>query len=196
MIRIAQAPDERTQCRRFTVIHARCRFIEEEQLGMGGHGTGNFQLALLAIGQTGRNRTGIFLKTYELQEIHGPLPCFLFFLSLAFRMEHAGQDTGMKLGMAADQAVFKDRHLGKEADILERPGNAQGRDFMRLLSFNGRALKEDIPFRYPIYAGNKIEQSRLAGAIRTDNAINLAFFHGKGNIRRSRDAAEPFDDML
>ena len=67
---------------------------------------------------------------------------------------------------------------------------------MRFLSFNGRSLKEDISFRYLIYAGNQIEQGRLAGTIGSDNAVNLAFFHGKGNIGRRRDPAKSLDDML
>ena len=163
---------------------------------MGGHGPGDFQFALFAVRQAGCHRMGVLIEADELQEIHGPLPRFLFFPLLAFRVEHAGPDAGMKLGVAADEAVFQDRHLGKEADVLKRPGNAQRCDFMRFLPFDGFTLKEDISFRYLIHAGNQIEQGRLAGTIRADNAVNLSVFHGKRNIGRSRDPAKAFDDML
>ena len=56
--------------------------------------------------------------------------------------------------MMADENVFEDCHLREQANVLECPGNAQGRNLVRFLPFDRFTFKENIPCRDLVDTGN------------------------------------------
>ena len=84
--------------------------------------------------------------------------------------------------MTTDEAVLQDRHLREQANVLECPGNAECRNFMRLLTFNGLTVKQDIAFTDLIDASDEVKKRGLASPVRPDNPKNLTFVDMERNV--------------
>ena len=55
---------------RFLRIHARRRFVQQEQLRPGRQGPGNFQMPLQAVGQVGRQLVLFIVELKQPQQIY------------------------------------------------------------------------------------------------------------------------------
>src|SRR5206468_2652088 len=71
--------------------------------------------------------------------------------------------------------VLEHAHRLETFDDLERTRDAELAAQSRRLTRNVSTLKTDVAGCWAIGAGNKIEQGRLAGAVRADQPQNLAF---------------------
>ena len=116
-------------------IHARRRFVQQQQGGLGGQGPGDFQTALEAVGQAGCDFVLILLQSLLLQQRHGfrPHPGFL----LGVGAEDGGKHILLGPHMLGNQHVFKDGHALPQPDVLEGSGNAQLHHIVRRGIHNG-----------------------------------------------------------
>jgi hypothetical protein len=80
-----------TQFSRFLRIQAGSRFVEQEQLRVGGQRTCQLNAALQAIGETPSRRVRQVSQTYQLQQPHGTLPR-LSFLATGTRQRQDGRE--------------------------------------------------------------------------------------------------------
>ncbi len=92
--------------------------------------------------------------------------------------------------------VLDQRHVGERARDLERAGEAHGDAAMRGRGLRLRALNEDAARIRALPAGDQIEHRRLAGAVRSDQAGDLAPADAQGNAVHRDKTAEAFDEVL
>ena len=67
---------------------------------------------------------------------------------------------------------------------------------MRLAGRNVLPGIYDRPFRRPDEATNNIEEGRLAGTVRADNAEDAAFVHVEIDVTQGMEAAEAYAERL
>ena len=187
---LANAANQLRQRRRFLIVHPGGRFIQQNQLRMRRHRARNLQFPLLTVRKLGRDMVRHIIQPHVLQEFMRFADRIGFLLAHGFRMEDAAPKPRVQPGMATDENIFQHRHVCKETDILKCAGNPAVDDFMRLLTEERLPVEKNVAAGHGIHAGNHIENRRLPGAVRPDDAEDVALLHAEGNIGESRDAAE------
>ena len=97
--------------------------------------------------------------------------------------------------MGANHDVVDHRHGPKQRQILERSPDANVGDFVRSRSKDRLAFEQDIPGRWDVQPTKAVEQGRLAGAVRPDQALNDTPAHVEANPIQRDDAAEMDRDI-
>src|ERR1700678_2933004 len=92
--------------------------------------------------------------------------------------------------MRADAHVLAHTHGREQGDVLERPGNAERGEFMPAAARKWPAVEHDRSRARIIETGNAIEERRLAGAVRTDQAADRPAGDLEGDIVERGHAAE------
>jgi hypothetical protein len=83
--------------------------------------------------------------------------------------------------MAADHDVFQRRHVAEQADVLEGAGDAALGRLMRRIGQQRRAGEAKSP-PSARRGRSAVEEGRLAGAVRADQAVDLAAPDGQRDI--------------
>ena len=96
----------------------------------------------------------------------------------------------------ADRAVFQHRHIGERLHDLMGAGETVAGDAVRRLAGDVDAAKYDLPGIRLEHAVDQIEQRRLAGAVRPDEAENFALFDGEAQIVHGLQPAEAPADAV
>ena len=86
--------------------------------------------------------------------------------------------------------------VGKQADILERAGDAGGEDLVRRQAQQRAAAQGDCAARCADEAGDDVEQGGFAGAVGADDGDDAAGRHVDADIVESDEAAEADGDAL
>ena len=81
-----------------------------------------------------------------------------------------------------NRGVLANRHRGERPDDLERPPDAEARDSVRSQPANGSALPADVARIQVIQPADAVEQRRLAGAVRPDDAQDVALLDGEADV--------------
>ena len=125
---VADGEDEFFGGAGFLGVHAGGGLVEEEQAGFAGECAGDFELALFAVGEVAGEVVALVGEADELQEFHGAFVGGGFGLLEAGAAQERGPEAFFGAGVAADEDVFEDRHVGEEPDVLEGAGDAGGGD--------------------------------------------------------------------
>ena len=116
----------------FLGVHAGRRLIEEQQQRVGRQGPGDFQPALGPVGQIlGQFVADICRGRHSSSARDGLLFRLRLLLFKRRQCEQGRQGRLLEMNMHADQDILDDRHIGKEADVLEGAGDAAGGDLIR-----------------------------------------------------------------
>ena len=97
--------------------------------------------------------------------------------------------------MGADADVVHHREIRKQRDVLEGAADADLGDPVRRPRQDARAFHQDVAGRRLIEPGEAVEQRGLAGAVRADQAEDLALVHVEGHAVQRDDAAEHDADV-
>ena len=130
----------------------------------------------------------------ELQEFHGAFFAGLFGLLEAGAAQEGGPEAFLGPGVAADEDVLQDRHVGEQADVLEGAGDAGLGDQVGL-GRQDRALVGDGALGGDVQAGEAVEEGGLAGAVGADEADDLAGVDGEVDGADGGEAAEAHGDV-
>ena len=95
-----------------------------------------------------------------------------------------------------DQHVFEHRHAAEGPRHLVRAGDAEAAALGRPGSGHIRALEEDAPAARAVGAREHVEQSGLAGAVRTDDAYGLVGGDGEVDLVEYDQGTEALADAL
>lgn len=106
-------------------VHARGGLVQEEQARLAGQGAGDLQLALLAVGEVAGEVVALVGETGELQEFHRRLVGLALGLLEAGPAQEGRPEPFLGAGVAADEDVLQDGHVGEEPDVLEGPRDAR-----------------------------------------------------------------------
>src|SRR5207249_3933184 len=77
-----------------------------------------------------------------------------------------------------------------QTDVLERAADASGGDRVRRLAGDLGAVEDDVPGRRLVDAGEHVEEGRLAGPVRPDQAHDRLLGHGELDVVHGDEAAE------
>lgn len=174
-------------------VHAGGGFVEQQEAGVGGEGAGDLQLALFAVGEVAGEVVGLVGEAGEGEEFHGLLAALVFSAVVAGAAEDGGEDAFLGAGVAADEDVLQDGHVGEEPDVLEGAGDAGLGDEVGLGRQEGAAVA-DGALGGDVEAGEAVEEGGLAGAVGADEADDLAFADGEADVVDGGEAAEAHGD--
>src|SRR5262249_12638239 len=106
------------------------------------------------------------------------------------------EDPDARARVAPDHHVLERREVGEEPDVLERAGDATGRDLVRLQSRERPPIEDEAAAVGRIDPGEQVEERRLAGPIGSDQPIDLARRDREADVDERMDAAEALRDPL
>ena len=110
-------------------------------------------------------------------------------------LQRIRDDVARGARMGADAHVVEHRKIGKQRDVLEGAADADLGDLVRRTRQDARAFHQDIAGTRLIEPGETVEQRRLAGAVRPDQAEDCALMHVEGHAIQRDDAAEHDADV-
>jgi len=187
---VADGPDGMHQGSGLLIVHAACGFVQNHEARVGGQGAGYLKQALVAVRKAACGLGIAIGKTHKFQLFHAAGNGGSFFLALTRRVQHARYQAGFHAAVPPGQHVFQHRKAAKEADGLERAGDAQFHHLVRAQSGNGFAVKKDAARLRRIVAGYAVEHGGLASAVGADKPHNAASVNVKGKIVQGNQAAE------
>ena len=186
---------QRAQRHGFGGVHAGGRFVERQQLGVGGQGAGDLQAALVTVGKTGGLIVGARLDADIRQQFMRPRFDGRFLGPRGGTPQHRTEHAGTGAYMAAYHHVLDHRQAGKQADVLEGAGNAALRDLVRLETGKRRAVEFETAAVERINTRQQVEQGGLAGAIGADEAVDFTARNGKIHLGQRLHAAKAFPEV-
>ncbi len=165
-------------------VHPAGRFVQQHDTGTGHEGHRGIDQLLLAIGQRAGFGIAIGGKVEELDQLLG-----LLGQARVGRAEQPAQHRALMLLSCKDDVVDH-RHLGKDRKLLERAPDAHQRQVGRAHAIGRLAVDPAMPLRRAQLPEDAVEQRRLARAVGTDQAQNLALLHIETDVVDGADAAE------
>src|SRR4029077_20064899 len=132
----------------------------------------------------------------ELEQLPRPVRDRKLFLPLVGRLEHRVPELAVGPAMLADPDVVEGAHVLEQPDVLEGAGDAERRGLVRLRAGDVAALEHDATLGRREDAGDRVEQGRLARAIRADQREHLAALRVERHIIHGDEAAEPLRHVL
>src|ERR1700684_4352026 len=97
--------------------------------------------------------------------------------------------------MGADPNIVEHRKIGKKCYVLEGASDADFGDPVRRTLQDAAALHQYVAGARLVEPAQAIEQGGFAGAVRPDQAEDLALMHVKGHAVQRNDAAEHDADV-
>ena len=92
--------------------------------------------------------------------------------------------------MHPDEDVLECGHVLEEPDVLEGAADPALGDRVRRLPRQVLTGEDDLPLRRLVHAGDHVEERRLAGAVRADQADDRALRDHEVDVRHGDEAAE------
>ncbi len=92
--------------------------------------------------------------------------------------------------------VLPHSQLREDGRDLERAANSGPRDHMRRLARDVAAVEGDLARRGLQLAGEKVEERRLARAVRTDDGVTVALLDLEAHVLDRAQPAEAFAQVL
>ncbi len=177
-------------------VHAGGRFVQQQDLGVGGQRPGDLHLALQAVGQVARFPVLVFGQAHFLQHLGGLLGGIFLVLAVAGGVQQGVQHIGPGMDVAAHLHVFQHRKVLEQLDVLEGTHDAQLGHFLGGEVGDVPPVKQDLAGGHLVSAGAEIEKGGLAGAVGADDAEDLALFNLHVHVVDGFQAAEVFADGL
>src|SRR6266540_77787 len=120
-------------------------------------------------------RTVMFCSSRSLAtKVVGTLARLLLLLLEARRTEDRAEHATLDAAVPGNEDVLERSHVVEEADVLKGPRHAERRDFVRRQTGDRPAVEVDAARGRLVHAGEDVEEGRLAGAVRPDEADDLS----------------------
>ena len=171
---VADGADEGAERRHLSVVEPARGLVHEEQLGLGREGAGRLHPLERGEGQARRRHMGDRLQAHETDRLQGGFPVGPLLPQYARPPEGTGEEAAPRPAMGPDHHVVQHRHGAEERQVLEGTPDAQPRDVVGLGLQEIVLLKGDGACRGLIEPAQAVEQGGLTGAIRADEAHDLA----------------------
>ena len=92
--------------------------------------------------------------------------------------------------VAPDEHVLEHGHGREELDVLKRPRDPPANDPMRRRAQKALTVEGDLAGVRPVEPGDQIEERGLAGAVRPDQACDLAALDAERDVIDGDDTAK------
>ena len=191
---VAKVPDEVGQLGRLRGVHPRCRLVEQEQARLVGERPTNLEPALVAIWQLAREHVALAAQADITEQAAGLVLCALLVLLDRLRAEHCADPRRMEMVVLADQDVLHRGHVREQPDVLVCPGHAQVGDLVAAELVDRLAVELDLARCDGVEPGDAVEERRLPGAVRSDDADDGALIELEVELVHRQEPAEPLGD--
>ena len=111
------------------------------------------------------------------------------------QLQRVADDVAVGAGMGADPDVVEHREIGEQGDVLEGAADADFGDPVRRPLQDALAFHQDVAGARLVEPAQAVEQRGLAGAVRPDQAEDLALMHVERHAVQRDDAAEHDADV-
>ena len=191
---VAQAADQVHHVFGFLRIHPGGWLVEQQQQRLGRQRPRDLQPPLQAIGRfCACNIADAFAQPDVFEQFHRPFERVVFLVPRAAQAEHRRDRMRVQARVHPDQHIFERGHAAEQADILVGAGDAALHDLVRAQPANRAPIEHDLPFFGRVKAGDAVEKSRFARAVRSDQAGNRAARNLQIDAAHRRQAAEALD---
>ena len=177
-----QPPERHHQFTRLLRRQDRGGLVQNEHLGATAQGADDLHALLLTDRQVGHQCLRIQRQADALGIGHG-LP-----LKVAHR--HALQERGL-----ADRVVLGHRQGRHQHEMLVHHADTVGERLLRAIDGHGAAVDEDAPAVGPVEPVQDVHERRLAGAILSQQGVDLAGADVDRHAVVGDDVAEPLRDV-
>jgi hypothetical protein len=160
------------------VVEATGGLVEQQDLRFRGQRARQLHAFLGAERQAGNRDMGDVVKAEIAQDFVDPLVDFGLAAADPGELQGIADDVTVGAGMGADQNVVEHRKIGEQRDVLEGTADADFGDPVRRPPQDALAVHQD-----------------LAGAVRSDQAKDLALMHVERDAVQRNDAAEHDADV-
>lgn len=193
---VADRVDAVQQILGFRRIHACRRLVKQQQFHAGRQRSCDFQLTLRSIRQIRGFGFGQSFQSENTQQVYG------FGMHVAFLLpegRRAEDRTAQPVGegfVERHKHVLFDRHLIEQSNVLEGSCDSRTHDLIRFLAVHAFAVEEELTFRGLVNAGQQVEHSGLACAVRPDQTDKFARIDGHVEVGYGFEASEGDAEML
>ena len=181
---------------RFLRVHARRRLVEQQQLGLGRQRPGDFQPALFAVRQVPGDFIAPVVEFEHLQAFQRLGFDLVLFRIIPADAQHRFRHAVFHVEMIGDLDIVQDRQVGEQPDVLEGPGDAPLRDLVGFETDQAFAVELHLARCRFIDAGHQVESGGLAGAVRADQADQLALVDFHIEVGDRFQTAELFGQLI
>jgi hypothetical protein len=126
----------------------------------------------------------------EAEDLVGELAHLALLAAHSRRAQHRLPQPGAGAAVGRRRDVLLNRHVQEQPQRLERARDAGGRHAVRREPDQLALVEPDGALVRLVHAGDQVEDGRLAGAVRTDQADHLALVHGQVELGDHVQAAE------
>ena len=162
--------DEADELERLLRVHPGGGLVQEQELGLGGERTGDLEPPLVAVREVACVVVVTAGEPAVVEELRRALVRLALLAPDPRRAQDAPDDPALQAAVHADEDVLERRHLLEEADVLERPADAALRGGVRRRAGDVPAVEHDAARGRLVDPGDHVEERRLAGAVRPDQA--------------------------
>ena len=171
---VTDAVDQLAQHHFLRRVHARSRFVERDELRVGGQSAGNFQAPLVAVTQGAGLVVGKFGYAHIVQQLARARGNGSFFGLEGPRAEHGAQQAGVGADVAPDHHVFQRSHFGKQANVLKGSRDARLCHGVHRRGLVGLTRQGKRAAVGRVQTGQDVKEGRFSSAVGADQAVNLA----------------------
>ena len=176
-------------------IHAGRRLVEREQLAA------RWRARARSRAGAGRRRAGCRRRRWRARGCRRSRAARATRFSMSLSScrvrlvaQHRADHARTRAHVAPDHHVLERRQIGEQADVLEGARDAGGGDLVRLEPGERAAVERERARVGRVDPGQHVEQRRLAGAVRADQAVDLARRDGERHLVQRLHAAEALAD--
>ena len=193
---VADLADERHELERLLRVHPGGRLVEEQELRLRRERARHLEPALVAVREVPRVVVVTPCEAAVVEQLEGALTGLALLPPDAGRADDAAEDPSLETAVHADEDVLERRHLLEQPDVLERPPDAAlGRRVGRHAG-DVLVLEDDRARRRLVDARDHVEERRLAGAVRADQADDRAPLDREVDVVDGDEAAELLAELL
>ena len=179
----------RTNCderQRLLRVHAGGRLVEQQQLRLGRERARDLEPPLVAVGEVARVLVlGALGQAAVVEQLAAPCSRASASSRRCSRERTMLRKTPLCMRQCMPTSdVLERRHGAEEADVLERAADPERRDLVLRQSGDLVAVEDDLAGGRRVDAGEHVEERRLAGAVRADQAV----IEPRGDRRSRRPA--------
>src|SRR5450756_1293341 len=193
---VAQPVDHFQQFVCLCWVHAGCGLVQDEELGFGGKSSRDFQPALGPVGEGTRDVGSMSLKVEQAQEVDGVVVDKLLALPVLACVQERISVAVRHMEVIGNLDVVDNAGLAEQADVLERAGDPCLGDLVGFLAHNVLSVEDDGTLGRRIDTGDHVEDGRLASAVGSDEADDLAMLQLDVEVGNSAQTAKELSEML
>ena len=179
----------------FFYVHARHRFVQQQQIRFRRQRPAQFDPLLQAIGQAPHRHLADRLDFEKTDDSLDEFAVTCFFAPGPAVIERGLEKVGANLQIPAGHDVVEGGHAAEQGHILEGAGDTLAGRHVRLHLLAHFALVNDFAFLGVIEAVDDVQHRRLAGAVGADDGVNLAFLNIQRDIDNGTHGAERQADV-